>query len=269
MVKKSLSALQRKVEFPFHYSPDGRMVHIVVKMADDPGVLASLLGDFRTEVNLIGTSSYSMGDGSAIFSGFGRVLSPSEDAAAIKERLSKSPRVLSCQVSESEQGLLIDRFHFGFQTPNGDEYIMIPARALSSTYEAFVDKFKTGGETILFYQGRDYARARMGYYKTIVGSDPKAIFNKLGGILRSLGWAATEITFDSSGRTLTCVNTECFECSSKTKNGRRCTFLRGMAVGTAEVVFGREFSSEEPRCMQKGDPVCEFVLTPIDGLPLI
>ena len=261
--------MPRKVEFPFLYSPDGKMVHIVARMSDDPGALASILTDLRTRVNLIGTSSYSLGEGSAIFSGFGKILSSSQGAISIQAHLSKSPMVRSCQVSESEQGLLVDKFHYGFQTPNGEAYMMVPAISLSSTFEAFVETFKDGGETILFYQGRDYALARMEVYKRIVGSDPKTMFNNLGNILKALGWAAAEIKFDSSGNALRCVNTECFECSAKTKNGRKCAFLRGMAVGTAEVVFGRQFASDEPRCKQRGDPVCEFVITPKDGRPLV
>jgi predicted hydrocarbon binding protein len=259
---------QRKVEFPFHYSPDFKTVHIVVRMADDPGVLASLLSDLRAVVNLIGTTSYSLGEGVAVFSGIGRVLSNRQDAASIREQVSKSRSVLDCQVWESENGLLVDRFHFGVQTANGEEYLLVPARTLSSTYEAFVDTFKSGGETVLFYQGLDYAKARMQVYKSISGSDPRTVFKNLVIILKATGWAVAEPIFEPSGEALRFVNTECFECSVRTKNGRRCTFLRGMAVGAAEAVFGREFTGEETRCKQVGDPVCEFVLKPKDGRPV-
>lgn len=253
---------ERKVEFPFHYSPDGKMVHIVARLADAPGALASLLNLLVTKVDLIGTSSYAIEEGTAVFSGFGRLLSQSDDAHAVQTLASRSNTVQGCYAWESNAGLLVDRFHRGFRTPNGEAYLLVPTKALSFAFEALVQKFGSGGGTILYLQGFDYAKARWEVYGKMLGSNPAARLDELASVFTSLGWGVSEVTSDAPDRLLKYSVSDCFECSVPTKNGRRCEFLRGMAAGFAEGIYGYEVTSEETRCTQQGDPVCEFVVRP-------
>jgi predicted hydrocarbon binding protein len=256
---------RRKVEFPFHYAPEGRYVQVVARLSDEPGALASLLGLLGGRLNLVGTQSYSIEDGSAMFSGYGKILDDSS-AHDIEELSSLSHSVQACRVWESNNGLLVDRFHIGLQTASGEAFLMLPVTALASTFEELVRTFGSGGETILYSQGMDYAKVRWNVYKKILGPHPETRIDDLAAIFGSLGWGITTVRFESGK--LKYVTRDCFECSVKTSYSRRCSFLRGMAVGIGQNVFGEELICEETRCRQKGGDVCEFVLSAKDGTPL-
>jgi len=256
---------RRKVEFPFYYSKEGNYVQIVAKLSDEPGALASLLGLLGGKVNLVGTQSYSVEDDSAMFSGYGRLLNGSR-GQDIHDLASMSFAVRACQVWEDNRGLLVDRFHVGLQTASGEPFVMLPATALASTFEALVKTFGSGGETILYFQGMDYARARWEVYRKVLGPHPEQRFDDLAAIFSTLGWGDSTV-FHDSGK-LRYVTKDCFECSVKTSCSRGCSFLRGMAVGIAQSVFRREMVCEETRCRQKGYSLCEFVVSAKDGAPL-
>jgi predicted hydrocarbon binding protein len=267
-LKKADAPIERKMIFPFYYAPGERMVHVVARIADEPGTLASLLGALGKVVNLVGTSSYSIGKDAAIFSGFGKAISASVTAKEIQEKAERVPNVRSCEVWESNQGLLVDRFHMGFQGGVGEPYLMFPIRGLSETFEGIVNQFGSGGETILYNQGLDYAKARAAAYRKMMGPHPENRVDELAALVGALGYGKSEAHFESSGRELILTSRECFECSTPTKNGRTCSFLRGMAAGIFSALFNRELVSEETKCRQRGDELCEFTLTAKDGRPL-
>ena len=259
---------QRKIVFPFHYSADERMVHVLARLSDEPGTLASLLSILGSKVNLVGTSSYSTSDGDAIFSGFGKILSDSDDAQSIQRFAATAPSVLSCQVWEDKEGLLVDRYHTGFQAGFGEPYLMFPLKGLSETFERIGETFGSGGQTILYTYGLDYGTARAPLYKSIMGEHPERRLDELTAIVGAVGYAASIATFESSGRVLKLTARECFECSTPTATGRRCAFLRGMAVGIFSTLFNKELACEETKCRQKGNEECEFVLSAKDNAPL-
>jgi len=252
--------LHRNLVFPFQYSPGKRMVHVVAWLSDEPGALASLLSAVKSQVNLISTSSYSLGENTAIFSGFGEVLSESITAQSLQGVTDKLPNVSRSQIWESKEGLLVDRFHTGFQAGIGEPYLILPARALSETFEGIVRTFGSGGQTILYEQGLDYAKSRSGIYKRITGDHPEGRLDDLTAIVGALGYGKSTATIEPSGKSLTLTSTECFECSTPTRTGRRCQFLLGMAVGVFGALFDKDLVGEETLCRQKGNEHCEFVL---------
>jgi len=262
------NGVQRKTVFPFHYSNDKRMVHVLARLSDEPGTLASLLSILGSKVNLIGTSSYSTPDGAAIFSGFGKILSDSDDAKSIQKHAAMAPSVLSCQVWEDKDGLLVDRFHTGFQAGFGEPYLMFPLKGLSETFERISETFGSGGQTILYTYGLDYGTARAPLYKSIMGEHPERRLDELTAIVGALGYAASTATLEPSSKVLRLTARECFECSTPTGTGRRCSFLRGMAVGIFSTLFNKELTCEETKCRHKGNKECEFVLRARDNEPL-
>ncbi|HMD79204.1 MAG TPA: hypothetical protein VKF39_04390, partial [Nitrososphaerales archaeon] len=124
---------QKKVEFPFYYSPGKKLIHIVAKIRDEPGALAALLKGLAPMVNLLGSSSYGIGKGKAIFSGFAETLFHTDSADSIRTTLDELPDVLDFQIWEGQDGLLVDWFHTGIQSGNGESYIMFPSEAFSET----------------------------------------------------------------------------------------------------------------------------------------
>jgi len=257
--------LRRKLVYPFQYSPGKRMVQVVAWISDEPGTLASLLTALKSQVNLASTSSYSLEGNAAIFSGFGEVLSESMNAVALQVMTAKLPNVSRCQVWESRDGLLVDRFHTGFQAGAGEPYIIFPARALSETFEGIVRTFGSGGQTIIYEQGLDYGKSRAELYKEMMGEHPEGRLDDLTSIVGALGYGKSTATLEPSGRALSLTSIECFECSTPTQTGRRCMFQLGMAVGIFSALFDKNLVGEEILCRHKGNEHCEFVLMAKDN----
>jgi len=259
---------RRKVEFPFLYSKEGRLVHLIAELNDEPGALGSLFAVIGTKLSVIGSTSYLSNGGKVICSAVGKILSQSDTAETIQKLAAMSHSVITCQATEGNQGLLVDQFHRGLETADGEPCLLIPTNVLVATFEEFVKAFGSGGETIIYGQGMNYAKARWELLKPNI-PHPESRFDEIAAMVVAVGWAVVKIAYGADGKTLSCVNTECFECSGRTGARRRCNFLRGMAVGLAEGVFGRTMIGEETRCMQKGDAACEFVIRAKDGQPLV
>src|SRR5271157_2478993 len=130
---------RKKVEFPFYYKPGKKLVHIVAKIRDEPGALANLLKGIAPMVNLLGSSSYEIGRGQAIFSGFAETLFHTDSADTIRTTLDALPDVLDYQVWEGNDGLLVDWFHTGIQSANGENYIMFPSKQFAATFEQVME----------------------------------------------------------------------------------------------------------------------------------
>jgi len=261
--------LKRHVIFPFHYDPSQKTVFVAASISDEPGTLAALLTLLSKRVNLIGTSSYTLGQDAASFSCYGSLLSDDTTAQSLQKELMASARVVSCQVWESEEGLIVDRYHTGFQAGVGEPYVVFPNKGLSDTFEGVVRVFGSGGSTLLYDLGLSYAKARAGIYRKIIGPHAESRIDELAFIVTALGYGLSEATFDSNYEALRLTSRECFECSTPSECKRQCNFLRGMAAGIFGPLFGVEVVSQETRCRHLGDDLCEFVIKAKDERPLV
>jgi len=269
MEQSQRKPLRRHIIFPFHYSPDGKTVFIAATISDEPGTLAAVLTFLSKRVNLIGTSSYTLGSNAANFSCYGRLLPPATTAKSLQEEIANSAKVIDCQVWESKDGLIVDRFHTGFQAGIGEPYVVFPNRGLSDTFEGIVKAFGTGGATLLYELGLTYAIARSGIYKKIIGPHPEKRIDDLAAIVTALGYGLSVATIDPGFNVLRLASDECFECSTHSAYRRQCSFLRGMADGIFGPLFGVDVISEETKCRNLGGDRCEFVIRAKDGKPLV
>jgi len=251
----------RRVEYPLYYSPGKKLVHVVVKLRDSPGVLAAVLKALGARVNLIGTNSYRVRDGFAIFSGFAETISEAETAQSVMSLVAGLDGVAASQVWESKQGLLVDRFHTGIQSGNGESYILLPAAALAQTFAKVIQTLGSGGETILYLEGMNLATTRFEAYRRMLGPDPATRIEEASHIYEALGYGSSTITLEHSGRVVRLVQADCFECSGFVKGMNSCAFMRGLAAGSFGAALGKEMNSNEVRCRLRGDSECEFVLS--------
>jgi len=251
----------RKVEYPLYYSPGRNLVHVVVKLRDTPGGLARVLEALGGLVDLIGTTSYRLKDGHAIFSGFAELVSEGETARSVKEAVAAVDGVAACDAWESRQGLLVDRFHTGIQSGNGESYILLPAAALAQTFAKVVQTLGSGGETILYLEGVNLAATRFETYRRMLGPEPVTRVEEASHIYEALGYGSSSITLEHSGRVVRLIQKDCFECSGPVKGMTSCAFMRGLAAGSFGAVLRKEMKSDEVRCRLRGDESCEFVLT--------
>ena len=252
---------RRRVVFPFYYSASKNLFHVVVRIRDVPGALAGVLTLLTTEVNLLGSTSYSIEEDSAMFSCFAEALRKSETSEEIQGLLAMSPWVLESKVSESRNGLLVDSFHTGVQVGNGEPYIMFPIAGMADIFDKLVKAFGSGGETILYELGRNFGYDRFELYKPLLGPEPRTRVDEATHIFEALGYGASTITLNQDG-SIRMVVDDCFECTPPSEIGRSCAFRRGLAAGSFAALLELETQCQETKCRSKGARSCEFVITP-------
>ena len=252
--------------FPYYYSEHKKLFHVVTRIKDVPGALAGVLTLLTTEVNLLGSTSYSVEGDSAMFSCFAEALRKSETPEEIQGLLAVSPWVLESRVSESKNGFLVDSFHTGVQVGTGEPYIMFPTAGMADVFEKLVREFGSGGETILYELGRNFGYDRFEIYRSLLGPDPRARLDEAAHIFEAMGYGASAINQNTDG-SIRIVVDDCFECATPSEIGRSCAFRRGLAAGTFGALLGREIQCREMKCRSKGDKFCEFLVTPRPDQP--
>jgi predicted hydrocarbon binding protein len=247
----------RKKDFPFYYSSSAKTVHVVAKLRDSPGALASLLNNLGTRLDLIGTTSYGIEGGCAIFSCFGEALFDSDTVRSIQKVALRSPHVLACQVRRSEDGLLVDQFHQGIQSEKGESYIMMHRDGLASMFTAVRKALGSGGDVLLYMQGKSYGHSRVESCRSALGPNPVTRLQELAHIYEALGFGASLVTLQPNG-TVKLVLSDDLECSASEGWGRSCHFARGFVEGSIGAALGKEMTADETKCRLRGDRNCEF-----------
>jgi len=254
-------ARRRRVVFPYYYSPDKKLFHVVARIRDVPGALAGVLALLTTEINLLGSTSYSIEGESAVYSCFGEALRKSETPEEVQRLLVMSPWVLESRVVESKNGLLVDSYHTGVQVGTGEPYIMFPSAGMADIFEKLVKTFGSGGETILYELGRNFGYDRFELYKPLLGPEPRGRVDDAAHIFEAMGYGGSTVTQNSDGSVRMVVE-DCFECVTPSEIGRSCAFRRGLAAGSFAALLGREVQCQETKCKSKGAKFCEFFITP-------
>ena len=252
----------KKKIFPVHYAPGRKLFHVVVILSDAPGSYSSILDLVRTKVNLIGTSTYTRSDGTAIFSGFSEALSPKTTGKELEKLIMSSKAAISAEVYEGKDGLLVDTFHTGFVVGD-EEYILMRKDGLVHVFERVSKMLGSGGDALLFEEGTTMGHRNAEMMISAVGKERvRAQTGVLNRFLAAQGWGVIDAKEGPGKGGFMVRVSDCFECSSDPSTRRGCNFMRGYLVGGAKATFGREYGSKETKCVLKGADACEFQLTP-------
>ncbi len=252
----------KKRIFPVHYAPGKALFHIIVKLSDAPGSYSSVLDLLRSKVNLIGTSTYTHSDGTAMFSGFAEGISPHTTAKGLEDLIMESKAAMSADVREGKEGLLVDTYHTGFVV-GSDEYILMRREGLVRVFERVSKMLGTGGDTILYEEGKAMGMRNAEIMAETIGLERvRAQISVLNRFLAAQGWGVLEGEEDLGKGGYTVTVTDCFECSESTASLKRCSFMRGYLAGAAFASYGNDYSSEETSCRLRGAKSCVFRLTP-------
>jgi predicted hydrocarbon binding protein len=246
----------------FYFFPRMKGFHVVIRLKDVPGALASVLLLLRDHVNIVNSASYSVGDGDAIWSGFGKSLSKAETEGRLKNLVERLPVVLECEVKGSDHGLLVDSFHSGIEGAPGRPGIVFPTEGLARIYDHITKVLGSGGETILFEEGSalgkssgQYLNARLGHGR--LDWKVKALL----AMYRVQGWGSASLKIEKTQARFRFRFRDDYECAGKERNRKECGFLRGHLTGMVSTLSGKEFEGEETKCRLRGDSFCEFLLS--------
>jgi len=247
--------------FPIHYAPGKKPFHIVVKLSDAPGSYSAILNLLGPKVNLVGTTTYTLSDGTAIFSGFTESLSSSETAKGLTKLILSSKAAIEADVAEGSDGLLIDTFHTGIDV-GGDEFMLFRRLAVSRMFDRVASMLGSGGEALLYEEGKSLSRLNAEKMIDLLGRDRvRANSAELSHFLTAQGWGSPEIENGPAEGTSIVKLKDCFECSAQVPSRKGCNFMRGYFAGAAETTLGGSAEVKEVKCILKGAPSCDFVVT--------
>jgi predicted hydrocarbon binding protein len=250
----------RKKVMGFYYS-ERPTFHIIARIKDSPGALRSVLDVLSDHVDLIGSLSYGLDDGTAMWSGFAYPLSKNETPTRLAKLVKKSSMVLESRVTGSDQGLLADTFHAGLEYGPGRAGVILPFAGISRMFDRLVVDFGSGGKTILYQEGKGIGAASAQYLNSLLG--PQRLDWKVGALValyRTIGWGVTSLEVDRSKAAYTVKVQDCFECTDGERVRKECGFLRGHLTSTVSSLSGSEFEGTETKCRLRGDSYCEFHL---------
>jgi len=250
----------KKKEFPFYFAEGKKLLHIVARIPDEPGSLGKVLNLLGSRVNFIGTSTYTLHDRSALFSGYAEALAKGESAEQIKNLVMSSKVAMDVSVMPGQDGILVDTYHTGFEA-NGEDMMLLGREAMAGMLAQVYRLLGSGGETLLYEEGKAIGRSNMEEAVRAIGKERVgANIAYLRKRLRALGWGDVDAPVKGD-RTRLHIR-DCFECSGSADSRTGCHFFRGYIVGNRGAIDGKDPAAEEVKCVLRGDDVCEFVITP-------
>ena len=246
------------------YDPARKHFHVVLELENVPGALKGVLEVVHNlGLNVLG--SYSSVDSAAmvgVWSGF--VEDSTHTAEEIKARLAASPLVHEAMVVESTQGFLVDGLHFPVTFNSGGRAVLMGAKPLAGMLATVNEQFGSGGNVILYEQGKSYGAETGSEYLLKLGGDfIAANLPEVLKLYQALGWfRVTKVKADPKAGKIVLHAEENFECHGKESRGPRSHFVRGHLEGMATTWLGRPMECRETLCIAKGDKYCEFVASP-------
>jgi len=142
----------------------------------------------------------------------------------------------------------------------------MPVTAVThSTWKTFfsgmVKRFGSGGMVMLWFMGNDAGEAEGMEAKILSGKlTVKARLNISLAKLQALGWGRFELAECDEGRVIIRVFENFEDIVTKGLANYRNTFLRGFLVGLVSVFFNKACRGVELKCINRGDPYCEFMI---------
>ena len=213
-------------------------------------------------MNFADSSSYTLGDGTAIWSGFGTSLLEGETEEKLKKLIERSPFVSECEVKGSDRGLLIDSFHSGLDVAPDRPGVVFPIVGVARIYDRMVQTFGSGGKVILYEEGSELGKSTGRYLNARLGKgDLEWKVKALLGTYKAYGWGSASLEVEEPDTRFRVTIHDDFECSEMGKGRKGCDYLRGHLVSTISTLSGKEFEGEETKCRLRGDPLCEFFLS--------
>ena len=143
--------------------------------------------------------------------------------------------------------------------------IMLGVEDVSTMFNWLDETFRTGAHAILFNMGEQAGRAAARELNETYGLRGRELVEAFLALHAAAGWFDYEVaSFDEEALNFVIRLYDNFECAPFAGRKKRpmSHLVRGGLAGLFSGIYGRDFKSTEVKCLAKGDPYCEFVLTP-------
>lgn len=247
----------------YMFDPSRRVLLLSVKLNNVPGALLGVLKILKNHrVNVLGScSSVETGASTGVWSAF--VEGAKLDPVRLKKQIESSEGVLTAATVENTNGFLVDSALFPLAWNTGDRAVMMRHRYLNAMFDRVRETFGSGGDTIIFEEGFAYGNEGWKDLVKSVGRDfARSHVGEMLMIYQAVGWFRMEGAEFGKEGSVVVRTAENFECERAKSAAPHSQFVRGHLAGSLTAIMGKRMSCEETRCISKGDPVCEFTLSP-------
>jgi len=167
-------------------------------------------------------------------------------------------------VEPSLKRVKVKRKHRERITHLGDDWILLRVEALQGMFEEVNKVLGTGSSLVWYTAGKGAGRSMAKVFQTRLkeGESLAAFFDKFAQSYARWGWGRIEKTFlrEKTGEFIIRIYDNAFARGQHSQTPS-CYFVKGFIEGLMETLTGKHATSEETKCMAKGDPYCEFQIT--------
>lgn len=256
--------LKPKVVTAFLYLPKKSFYLLNLEIRRRPSdvvAVSTALADSRIEI-ICGTFSLGLMGNPGTWQIFVEPQDVGTTPEMIRRLLLSLPGVVSCQIKQSKDGLLVDELTFPIVTSSGERAMILRNDIFNGMLQATRNRFGSGGDLIIYDQGVSAGRisgkellAAMGKEK--IGEH----IDQVVGMYQSLGWGIAKLVkFNLSPLELNIRMFDSAECSGQKSAKPVSHFMRGHLAGVVDGIFGTEPRCTETNCLAVGDKYCEYKL---------
>jgi predicted hydrocarbon binding protein len=249
----------------FHYDPKKKVYLVSMHLENEPGALGNLTNLLAVRgMNILegffGGMSY---EPKATVSFFVETTNQRMDESWLKDFIESSVYASDVEVRPGVDGFVSDSVNFPLTWNTGDRAVLMRTASLRSMFDAVMAANRKEGERIIYDQGFNYAQATYERLFSTYRPKSRAGLAEMLKIHSATGWGRLELSdLDPEHRRAKLKLEEGFECADMKTGKPESNFIRGHVAGVLSTYFGSEVKAIETRCTSKGDPYCEFEVSP-------
>jgi predicted hydrocarbon binding protein len=249
----------------FHYDSKKKVFLVSLHLENEPGALGNLADLLAVRgMNILegffGGMSF---EPKATVSFFVETANQRVDASWLKELIESSVYASDVEVKPGVDGFVVDSVNFPLTWNTGDRAVLMQMTSLRTMFDLVMAADRKEGERAIYNQGFSYARAT--YERLFLTYRPKSKegLAEMLKIHSATGWGRLELSDLNPEHRRAKLKLEAgFECTGMNTGKPESNFIRGHLAGALSTYFGSEVKAVETRCISKGDPHCEFEVSP-------
>ena len=249
----------------YRFDPKKKHFLISLHLENKPGALGNLANLLAIRgINILEGFFGGMSYGEkANLSFFLETTNQQMDEGWIKDFLASSVYVSDVEVKAPVEGFLADSLNFPITWNNGDRAVLMRVEGLRVMLDSVKATTPGVGEEAIYLQGFSYGKAAWDNLMAIHRPKTREGLNEALKIYVATGWGKTELLDVNLARNHARIRMEeAFESTGLDTGKVECYFIAGHLAGMMSAYFGTEVKTVETKCRSKGDPDCEFQISP-------
>jgi predicted hydrocarbon binding protein len=249
----------------YRYDPKKKIYLVSLHLENEPGALGNLANLLAVRgMNILegffGGMSY---EPKSTVSFFVETANPRMDEGWIKDFVESSAYASDVEVRSGVDGFVSDSLNFPLTWNTGDRAVLMLMASLRSMFDAIMAADPKEGAQAIYEQGFSYAQATYERLFSTYRPESRTGLAEILKICSATGWGRLELSgLDPNHKRAKLKLEEGFECTGVKTGKAESNFIRGHLAGVLSTYFGSEVKAVETRCISKGDPHCEFEISP-------